>query len=227
MYGAWHKQTGWGYLVRERNPYPRADYESILVPIFSLYSVDVMQPGDTHLLVQLIEYHDADPLEFLVESVIKPIIESWSEVVQKRGILLDAHAQNTLLELDNKFIPRRVIHRDSEGREIDAGIRRAKGLPILFPYYVMQPEDQKNKAIYSNVYDYQIGHHSLNFLATTLEQYFQVPIEHVREEARRIFHKSFPDSADYLPPTVFQYSSQPQVDEKEQFVDTGKTPEWR
>lgn len=53
------------------------------------------------------------------------------ESARERGILLESHAQNTLLEIDRNFRPTRVVHRDCDVW-IDSDARRHAGLDVPF-----------------------------------------------------------------------------------------------
>src|SRR5437867_1919416 len=94
---------------------------------------------------------------FVIEEIMIPVVECWAKVVRERGILLECHAQNILLEIDRDFWPRRVVHRDFDVW-VDAETRTRAGLDVPFlksrietdtPY----PKEQH----YSLVYDRFMG----------------------------------------------------------------------
>src|SRR5205807_8867855 len=119
----------WGFLVREETPRP-AQGQRFLVPYFALYGGDLQHPEDRPLLVQLIERLGAEPQSFVIDEIMIPVLECWAKVVRERGILLESHAQNLLLEIDQDFRPRRVVHRDFDVW-VDAESRKQAGLEAL------------------------------------------------------------------------------------------------
>src|SRR5207244_6134138 len=127
-------------------------------PYFALYGGDLKHPDDAPLLVQLIERLGAEPQSFVTEELMIPVLECWAKVVRERGILLESHAQNLLLEIDQDFRPRRMVHRDLDVW-IDAETRRQAGLDVPFigsrigsdtPYPKEHP--------YTLIYDRFMGH---------------------------------------------------------------------
>ena len=95
--------SAWGFLVREIKPRPFVEGKRFLIPYFALYGGDLKSPDDQPLLVQLIERLQADPQPFVIDEIMVPVLECWAKVVQERGILLESHAQNVLLEIDDDF----------------------------------------------------------------------------------------------------------------------------
>src|ERR1043165_5149416 len=116
----------WGFLVREEIPRPFVP-SRFLVPYFSLYGGDLHHPEDRPLLVQMIERLGAEPQSFVIGEIMIPVLECWARVVRERGILLESHAQNILLEIDPDFRPRRVVHRDFDVW-LDAEVRKRASL---------------------------------------------------------------------------------------------------
>jgi hypothetical protein len=119
VFGAYHNTTQWGYLIRQKNPYPIVCGKKRLIPYFSLHSVDKTKPNDLPLLVKLVKYHQADSMRFLVDQIIGPLIRQWCFLARQYGILLECHGQNTLLELDENNLPTRLVHRDFQGVRVD------------------------------------------------------------------------------------------------------------
>ena len=84
----------WGYLIRDMTPYPPVGQRRDLIPGFALYGRDYFDP-DVHLLLfDLIG--DRDPLAFVLESIMLPIIRHWVSCFRYFGFLLEPHGQNVL-----------------------------------------------------------------------------------------------------------------------------------
>src|SRR6266542_2446251 len=92
--------------------YVLSEQVRFLIPYFALYGGDLRHPEDRPLLVQMIERLGAEPQSFVIGEIMIPVLDCWAKVVRERGILLESHAQNLLLEIDSDFRPRRVVHRD-------------------------------------------------------------------------------------------------------------------
>lgn len=142
--------------MRERVPEPRGT--EVLIPCFALFGGDRERPSDTPLVVQLIERLRADPTRFLVDQIMVPVVEWWALVARHRGILLESHAQNTLLELDTDFRPQRIVHRDCDVW-IDREARQELGLSIPFIDAQVGADSGRSRApYYSLIYDRFVGH---------------------------------------------------------------------
>ena len=123
-------KDSWGFLIREMKPYPSQgtsiisnDVKPLLIPLFALYCPDTKHQciddrsskNSKPMLQKMIEASGAadDPLGFCMEKIFKPLYKCWSDVLLKTGIVLEAHGQNTLLELDPLTLtPLRLVFRD-------------------------------------------------------------------------------------------------------------------
>ena len=101
----------WGFIVRQAIPAP-VPSSSLLIPAFALYGHDALCPQDPPILIQLIEKSGISPERFIAREILLPVIQTWAGVARERGILLESHAQNTLIEVDENLKPRRIVHRD-------------------------------------------------------------------------------------------------------------------
>jgi hypothetical protein len=167
----------WGFLVREGTPRPFQEAR-FLIPYFALYGGDLRHPEDRPLLVQMIERLGAEPQSFVIGEIMIPVLDCWAKVVRERGILLESHAQNLLLEVDSDFRPRRVVHRDFDVW-VDAETRNQAGLEVMgasigtdTPY----PREQH----YSLVYDHFIGRELFDYLLGVLTRFYSAKESAVR-----------------------------------------------
>src|SRR5205814_4674900 len=135
-----------------------------LIPGFSLYAGDLNAPEDPPLLVQMIEHLGVEPTSFVVDQIMIPVVECWATVARERGILLESHAQNVLLEIDEEFWPRRVVHRDFD-TWVDADVRLRAGLEVPFVGNRIGSDTAFPKQQhYSLVYDQFLGREFFDYL---------------------------------------------------------------
>ena len=212
----------WGYLVRDMRPFPSADAERYLIPGFALYGKDFFDPGKQPLMFDLIE--NRDPLKFVLESIMFPIIQHWVACFKHFGYLLEPHGQNVLLELDRNKAIRRIVHRDLS-LAIDMRRRRDINLSSdnLNTYNRME-----NAAFNSITYDKFMGSHFFDRIVATLqEKYPDLDKYDFLQPCRNEFRRIFPDHHQYLPETVWYFSEERDQFNKPLFKDTRKPPVWR
>ena len=154
--------------------------------------------------------------------------EIVAAVDEERGILLESHAQNTLLELDHNYSPRRIIHRDFDCW-IDYEARRRAGLDVPFVGSGLTGNaDAEIEQHYSLVYDRFIGHEFFDYLLDLLTRYYNADEDMVRSRVRSVFNAAFPDQERFFPQrTMFYFSNEPQQGNEVRLVDMKRAPEWR
>jgi hypothetical protein len=222
----WGSGAGaWGFLVREASPRPFIEGR-FLIPGFALFARDLRHPDDPPLLAQLIERLDAEPLSFAVEEIFAPIVECWCAVARGHGFLLESHAQNTLLEINSDFRPRRIVHRDFDvWIDVEArsrlGLKESRFDPGPDPG---PPIEQR----YSVVYDRFIGHGFFDYLLDLLKRDYGVNEEQVLSRVRQTFHKAFPDADRLFPAdTMFYFAKNPPSGREFVLEDQRGSPVWR
>jgi len=221
-------KDGFGFIIREMTPRPFHPEKRLLIPCFALYGRDINHLNEPPLLVKLINNSHENPKDFVLNYVMFPIIEAFVLAFKSQGILLEAHGQNTLLEVDEHLRPTRIIHRDFDNLA-DGDRRRALGLSC--EGFKITPNDPPG-GFHSLFYDSLIGHHHFDYLAKVLKEYFQVPEKLLQEACRAKFQELFPDYAQYFPPKVYYYADLPSGETpreaiKYPLVNTGQTPTWR
>ena len=156
------------------------------------------------------------------------MVECWAKVARERGILLESHAQNTLLEIDRDFRPRRVVHRDFDVW-IDVETRRRAGLDV--PFLGAGIGTDTGHALeqhYSLIYDRFLGHEFFDCLLAVLKRFYAVDEDAVRSGVKEAFHRAFPDADRSFPArTMFYFSNEPQPGNESKLVDMKQAPEWR
>lgn len=214
----------WGYLIREFTPHPQATQKTFYFPLFALYSQDQRAPLDLPLLIQLIQYHQADPLAFTFDYIMKPIIRTWCSILLERGILFEMHGQNTLLEFDSDLVPTRILYRDLD-TYVDPDTRKDKHLSLPFPksHLIF---DNKNQ-IYSLKYDGFIGHHLFDYLAALLKRYYLIDERIIQKSCQKAFGEYFPIGNPYFSDKTFYYSDELLADNQYKIIQTNLPPKWR
>ncbi|WP_342628617.1 IucA/IucC family protein [Nguyenibacter vanlangensis] len=219
-------EKAWGFLVREVIARPPIAGR-FLIPCFALYGRDIRAPDDPPLLVQMIARLRVDPAAFVVNEIIVPVIAFWCWGA-RRGLLLESHAQNTLIEIDRDFRPRRIVFRDFD-IWIDTETRRRCDLGLPFPGAGLVPDaGQSMEQYYSIVYDRFIGHNFFDYLLDLLRRFYDVEEEVVRQRARAAFHQFFPEAQHFFPKdTVFYFSKDAPPGHEFMIEDLRQPPEWR
>ena len=212
----------WGYLVRDMRPFPDIAARPNLIPGFALYGKDFFDSEISLLLYELIG--DRDPVPFLLENVMLPIIRHWVSCFLHFGYLLEPHGQNVIFEMGANNTVSRIVHRDLNVG-IDMRRRREIGLPDdrLNRYNQME-----NNAFHSIVYDRFMGGHFFDrIVSACLEKYADLTREDFTCPCREEFERIFPEHSHYFPRTVWYFSEQRDQFNKPLYQDTGATPEWR
>jgi siderophore synthetase component len=159
------------------------------------------------LVEQLIAVSGLKPEEFFEKKIVQPMLWNFFYMAFKFGLLFEAHPQNTLLELDQNFNPKRIIYRDLQAVLIDKETRTKYGLNndgFQGNKIVGHREPQTNKRIeYSTLYDHRVAYQTLEEFIIALANKYIVSIEELRrivqKNARRVFNKLGINPDDYFP----------------------------
>lgn len=231
------EKKGWGFSIRETKPYPpRNDGEWDLYPLFGLYSKDINNPERPVLLQTLYdkyrETNNGTFVDFLMKTIIEPMIETWVGCLNKTGILLEKHGQNLLFEVNRATMELgRPVDRDFE-IHVDIGRRKKLGLSIeyIHPEHSIGDGDDETKEVYSFVYDQAIGF-GLGELAKLADQLYgteiYTPSKELSKRTSEFFGLNMPDHADYFPRTTYEISREMTGINSYKKNDTGKLPLWR
>lgn len=224
--------NSWGFLVREMTPRPFIAEDRQLMPLFSLYSPDLNNPEARPLLCSLIENSNLAPEVFILEKIFYPLLSSWADVFQERGILIEAHGQNTCLELDESGMPQRMIFRDLD-THVNRDIRLKKGLSLegMNPFEVYDNKDSDQGpqgCVMSLLYD-QAMKVPFDSIAKLAEKEYGIPKERLQQKCRSYLRQVFPQGDLYFPKggKVFNYKGSLAVGAKAELVETSDTPAWR
>ncbi len=168
-------------------------------------------------------------MEYFVERVAGPLLDSWVALVSKRGLLPELHGQNTLAEIDGNLEIRRVVHRDFQGTYSDSEIRKGLSLPLFSKHIAGAEPGTTVESQYSHVFDGMIGRYLLLRLTRSFCLYF--PFEYTKvANAFREYHHGLPGwTVAKFPPTTYRFAvaARDQVGNDISFVDTEIPPEFR
>lgn len=190
--GVVHREEDLGYIVREMRPLPEVNEPRILVPLFALYSHDTKHPDDAPLLAQLITASGQEPLAYFTRYVLDPFMKTWAYAFRTRGLLFESHAQNTLLELDEQYAPRRVVVRDFQSIPVDPIIRARNGLRTPFKKHVIGRGDYPRIIEHSLQYDRFIGRCMFRAFAKFFKTEYGIPEDTFYASVRRAFRRYIP-----------------------------------
>jgi hypothetical protein len=212
----------WGYLVRDMTPFPHVGEARRLIPGFALYGKDYFDPGKPLLLFDLIG--DSDPVVFILDNIMLPIIRHWAACFLNFGYLIEPHGQNVLFEVDRSGAISRIVHRDlSVG--IDMRRRRDIGLSDKGLNHYNRME---HHAFHSITYDRFMGGHFFDRLVSACRvKYSKLAKADFTEPCREEFSRIMPEHTKYFPETVWYFSEKRDRFNKPLYRDTGAAPEWR
>jgi len=216
------RNENWGYLVRDMQPFPALSEHGNLLPGFALYGRNFFDSDKPPILFELIGDHD--PLTFILDNIMFPIIRQWIGCFRHFGYMLEPHGQNILFELDPSGAIQRIVHRDlSVG--IDMRLRRDIGLSDenLNGYNRMESGEFN-----SITYDMFMGSHFFDFIvACCCKRFPHLGYEDFRAPCRELFGDTFPDYREYFPATICYFSENRDQFNKPLYKNTGREPDWR
>jgi hypothetical protein len=216
------RAENWGYLIRDMQPYPQVDEPRTLIPGFALYGKDFFESTKPPLLYDLIS--DKDPLEFILQDILFPIIRHWIQCYKAFGYLLEPHGQNVLFEVDTKNKIKRIIHRDLS---LGIDMRRREDLGLSSDN--LNNYNRMNYGEFNSItYDMFMGNHFFDrIVACCREKYPDLAEEDFRAPCRKLFADLFPEHTEYFPKTVKYFSEERDRFNKPLYLDTGVKPIWR
>ncbi|MBI4919010.1 hypothetical protein HY837_03710 [archaeon] len=219
---------GHGCIIREITPRPLAKDERYLIPFFALYSKDP-QTSDEPLLIQMIKKSKETPLDYFINKIVHPFIEVWAFYSRERGILLENHCQNTLLEINQKYEPTRIVCRDFQSDMIDTQVREEKNLEIPFEKHLIGgkqdpfPKEQE----YSIVWDHFVASYVFPYFSACLKEHFNITEETTQKAIQQKFREIFTNQEKYFPKTEFKLVNKIFENNEVQLEDTHEPPKYR
>lgn len=194
--GVVHASEDLGFIVREMRPKPRIKEPRILVPLFSLYSIDTKNPKDEPILSQLITKSGTEPLPYFERHILDMFMKTWAYAFRTRGLLFESHAQNTLIEFDLNLRPQRIVVRDFQSVPVDPVIRARNGLKTPFKKHVIGRGDYARVIEHSLQYDRFIGHCMFRAFANFFKSKYNISEKVFYSCVRKAFRKYIPQKVE-------------------------------
>jgi hypothetical protein len=212
----------WGYLVREMTPYPWIREERTLIPGFALYGRDYFDGTKPPLIWEILG--EKDPLDFVLNSIMLPIIRHWVGCFRSFGFIMEPHGQNALLEADSSGAIWRVVHRD-----LNVGIDMRRRRDLGLPDGEMNDYNRMESGEFGSIaFDKFMGGHFFDQLVAELRsRHPKLAPGDFHEPCKEEFGRLFPDHEVYLPRTVHYFTEERDEFGKPLFNDTGVSPSWR
>lgn len=186
-------ENSYANLHREYSPLPFISEKRFIIPVFSLYSPDINNPGNSLIIQQLIRFSGMSPEDFFEKKIVRPMIYNAMFIAFRYGLLLEAHPQNTLVELDKDFQIMRFIYRDLQTVIIDSNTREHRGLITEFPQEARisgkWKSDQDQYADYSIFYDHRICYHTIEEIIIALATKYPCHLALLEEIVKTVFNQ--------------------------------------
>lgn len=189
-FGILPEDIGFGDIEKGFGCVYRRIQDGFLLPMFSIYSPT---PAGSDLwgtlLVQILSKNNLpgeELTETFIRTIVSPYMKNWFWAIREKGIILEPHGQNTLIELDQNGRIVRFLYRDFQGLRVIAPIRHAKQLKQL-ERHVLTNEEEIMKSL-SLVYDLYISDYLFRNLVKALSQQCEVDIDLLRREIAEQFH---------------------------------------
>lgn len=180
-----------GNIYREYQIFPRANKKRWILPLFSLYSQDIRNPGNELIVQQLIRYSGMDPVSYFEQKIVRPYIYNAFFMAFKYGLLLEPHPQNVLIELDEDFQATRFVYRDLQTVIVDADLRKELGFNDSFPpetKIIASWQDGLNKKLeYSSFYDHRMAYQTIEEVILAIAAKYPTHIAELQKIVKKVF----------------------------------------
>jgi len=166
-----------GMLWRAGAPYGKRSGKIVhLWPLFALYSTDRLSPLDPIILDQLIAESSQSPVDYILEKILFPVLESYFQLVLRLGFNVGFNAQNLMVGLTSDFDICSVVLRDLARIEKDLSLRSSLRLSTQFeswPHRCISKEDGEAYQIrHSFAFDFKMTEYIIApFVALAQENY--------------------------------------------------------
>lgn len=185
-----------GLVVRDFNTRNQTELTAIpRIPWFSLFSIDKKNPNDPSILEQWVESKAGKNInkarEYVFKNFLEPVIDCYTFLSTKVGVVSDYNAQNLLVIPDENDNVDRIAFRDLHSFYLDSEIRIKNNLPLDCQRKINTQSDDPKDAKYS---------YSLRSL------YFDHKFsDYLLEPIIKSFCKSFGDNPNFLTKMTKEY----------------------
>lgn len=190
-----------GFVIRNSNPRGKnVDRIKALIPAFSLFSMDKTR-NDSPLIIQLLALK-SNPIDYLLNKLVYPIIDIFFGCVFKGGLLFEMHSQNFLVGIDENYDIVSIVLRDLESADKDLTIIKKNNLSHQihsFPYKCIYSEQYNYAIKHSFMYDHKLGEYFFDQLLDCLENEAIIKKETVQNNIVSYLHSLNYDLAGFFP----------------------------
>lgn len=155
--------AGWGYVQRSVEIKPLHE-ATVLVPSFSLFAKDRLNPLDDTLLAQLQARTWKFPPDLLLSTIFAPLVNCYFSSLIELGLQIEAHSQNVVAVFDPEFTLCGFAFRDMESVDRDLPLMLSRGIqPTLsdYTYKCLRASDYNYQIMHSFMYDFKFGEYLL------------------------------------------------------------------
>jgi siderophore synthetase component len=206
-----------GMIFRKAEPLrlPRERY--VLIPAFSLFSLDRIFPSDVPLLHQLVMSSRSRPTEYLVEQILWPLVDAYFQLVIRCAVHGEFHAQNTLLAINAQDPDdTHIVLRDMESITVDLSLpasARVEGRLNDKVYKCINRETPDYVKKHSFFFDFKLGEYLLRPLIECASAGFAISeLELIKAVKRRVVQHLSNLPSDFLPANEWYRYAQVQID---------------
>jgi hypothetical protein len=133
-----------GMIIRE---IPTMEESHSLLPLFSIYAKNANQDSILKKWIQLAEKENKIPREWIKEKILAPFAKGWSHAYLDQHFVMEAHAQNVLIEVDkNNFPVGKFFHRDFGGFNVNLEYYKDESWYSKLPYFTDIQTDYHQKS---------------------------------------------------------------------------------
>ena len=204
VYELWIIIRSWEAIGKEK-PYH-------MIPAFSLFAKDTKNPNDSSLLQQLIEINNPKNIEdFIVQDLIKPIVESYFSLLLCCGLQLENHAQNILIAIDKNFKILWIVAKDAEsiGKDITLmNTLQIKNSFIVDDFMCMRDSDYNYNVMHSFMFDFKMWEYLISPIINHIAQMYPINISQIQDRIRSISRNYINQlPSDFFPKERYSYEN--------------------
>jgi hypothetical protein len=162
------------------------------------------------LILQLAKQHNMSLMKYLDERILEPHIRHWTLIAQRRGMLMQNHAQNTVFIYDRKLGDIiGLAYRDLSSTTIDPRIRYLEKLNSnnFRSHKIGGPDRLSAEQEYSVIYDCFIGQ-MFDRILFNLKEYTDFHEKEFINIIKSHFHNYFPNYKNYFPDGLYLKSAE-------------------
>lgn len=183
----------WGMVYRKNEVFGDLEERTFIVlPIFSLFSMDRNNKKHHPLLKQIIDFKNIDSEKYVFEALIEPLVRCYFDLILKLGLQPEWNSQNLLVGFDNNLNVIKLIMRDLESIDKDLTVMEEFNIEHDFQCYPYKCifRGQYNYTIkHSFMYDFKLGESILAPIGDILIRYFDYDLEKFNSKVKEISKK--------------------------------------